>query len=282
MFKKATKEQAKLRLAIYAPSGGGKTFTALRIAAGIGGTCALIDSERESASKYADRFEFDSCNLSDKSTEGYIVAIKGAAAYNILVIDSLSHAWLDLVQEVDQLAQTAFRGSKFNAWSKGTPKQQALVDAILDFPGHIIATMRAKTEWAQEEHNGKKTPQRVGMAPQQGKGIEYEFDCLMSLTTDHIATIEKDRSGKFQGQIIDKPGEEFGKEMAAWLGQGAPALSLADQLGVALAGHEVAASAFLLKVGWIGDRQSYRDVQPDKAKSILARTAEFIAKVSAQ
>ncbi len=62
-FTKATKSSAKLRAALFGPSGAGKTLTALRIAAGLGGAIAVIDTERGSASKYADRFSFDVLDL---------------------------------------------------------------------------------------------------------------------------------------------------------------------------------------------------------------------------
>ena len=123
----------------------------------------------------------------------------------------------------ERIARAKYRGNTWSAWSDGTPMQMQLVDAILDYPGHIIATMRSKTEWAVESENGKTKPTRVGLAPEQGKGIEYEFDLLMELTTDHTASIIKDRTGKFQDTIISLPGEDLGKELAAWLNEGDPA-----------------------------------------------------------
>jgi hypothetical protein len=222
-FQKATKSQAKLRAALFGPSGAGKTYSCLRIATGLGGPIAVIDTERGSASKYADRFEFDVLDLQDKSIEGYTAAIKAAAAggYPVLVIDSLSHGWQELLAEVDRLAKAKYRGNTWSAWSDGTPKQRRLVDAILSYPGHVLATIRSRTEWTEEkDSNGKMRPVRVGMAPEQGKGIEYEFDVLVELNVDHIANIIKDRSGRFQDKTIEKPGEEFGQELAAWLDQG--------------------------------------------------------------
>jgi KaiC/GvpD/RAD55 family RecA-like ATPase len=221
-FKKASKSQAKLRAAVFGPSGSGKTFTSLRIATGLGGSIAVIDSERGSASMYADRFTFDVCDLADRTIEGYRKTIKeaGQAGYAVLVIDSLSHAWQELLEEVDQVAKAKYRGNTWSAWSDGTPKQRSLVEAILGFPGHVLATMRSKTEWTTGEKNGKSQPVRVGLAPEQGKGIEYEFALLLELNPDHQASVLKDRTGKFQDKIIDRPGEDFGRELAAWLDEG--------------------------------------------------------------
>jgi hypothetical protein len=227
-FKKAVKSQAKLRAALFGPSGAGKTFTALEIAAGIisviGGKIALIDSERSSASKYADRFEFDQVDLEVKDIDEYVHFIKEAAdaGYTVLIIDSLTHAWQMLLDSVEKLAQAKYRGNTWSAWSEGTPEQRKLVDAIISFPGHIIVTMRSKTEWQTTTNDrGKTSPVRVGLAPEQGKGIEYEFDILFEISPDHLAHIIKDRSGKFQDKIIEKPGKKFGQELIAWLNEGA-------------------------------------------------------------
>lgn len=227
-FKKAIKSQAKLRAALFGPSGAGKTYTALEIGTGItsviGGKIALIDSERSSASKYADRFEFDQVDLEVKDIDEYVKFIKEAAAagYSVLIIDSLSHAWQMLLDSVEKLAQAKYRGNTWSAWSEGTPEQRKLVDSIVSFPGHVIATMRSKTEWQTATNDkGKSAPVRVGLAPEQGKGIEYEFDILFEITPDHLAHIIKDRSGKFQDKIINKPDRDFGKNLVNWLNEGA-------------------------------------------------------------
>ena len=221
LFQKASKKQAKLRAAVFGPSGGGKTYTSLCIAKGLGGKVAVIDTERGSASKYSDRFDFDVCDLEKKDVASYCKTIKAAYGYDVLIIDSLTHAWQELLEQVEKLAQAKYRGNTWSAWSEGTPLQRDLVDAILDFPGHVIATMRSKTEWTTaKQDNGKSAPVRVGLAPEQGKGIEYEFDLLLELTVDHVGNVLKDRTGKFQDKLIDKPGEEFGKELAAWLSEG--------------------------------------------------------------
>ena len=221
MFKKATKKQCKLRAALFGPSGSGKTFSALRIASGMGGKIAVIDTERGSASKYSDRFDFDVCELLNKTIDGYCEAIKSANGYSILIIDSMSHGWQELLEQVEKISQSKFRGNTWSAWSEGTPLQRKLVDALLSFDGHIIATMRSKTEWTTSDGgNGKSKPVRVGLAPEQGKGIEYEFDLLLELSVDHVCNVLKDRTGKFQDKLIDEPGEEFGKQLNEWLNSG--------------------------------------------------------------
>jgi len=223
-FKKATKEQARLRLALFGPSGSGKTYSALRIAAGLGGSIAVIDTERGSASKYADRFEFDVLELETRNITTYRQAIEAAnqAGYNVLIIDSLTHAWQELLADIDKIAKGRYGGNRWSAWSDGTPMQNNLIDTLLTCNCHIIATMRSKTEWAvQQDEKGKVKPVRMGLAPEQGKGIEYEFDMLMEISPDHSAVIIKDRTGKYQDEMIELPDEEFGTALANWLSDGA-------------------------------------------------------------
>jgi hypothetical protein len=184
---------------------------------------AVIDTEAGSASKYADRYKFVVDNLTGKTIDHYLASMKAAkeADFKVLVIDSLSHAWRELTEEVDRIAAKSVTHNSFQAWGKVSPKQKRFIDAILNYPGHIIVTMRSKTEWVVGEgKNGKTAPEKLGLAPEQGKGIEYEFDLLMELTQHHDALVTKDRTGKFQDEAIEKPGEEFGVALYDWLAGG--------------------------------------------------------------
>jgi len=223
MFQKATKAKSKLRAALFGPSGAGKTYTALAMASGMGKKIALIDSERGTASKYADRFDFDVVDLSVFTVDEYCNNIDEAAraGYEILIIDSLTHSWEKLCDDVQIIADARYKGNYWAAWSEGTPMQKKLINSLVSFPGHIIVTMRSKTEWQTGGEGSKTRPIRVGLSPEQGKGIEYEFDILLEITTEHIATVIKDRTGKFQDRIMEKPGKAFGEELVAWLNDGA-------------------------------------------------------------
>lgn len=217
MFEKATKEKSKLRLALFGVSGGGKTFSALRLARGLGGKIALIDTEHGSASKYADRFDFDVCNLDKPTINNILMCMDQAKNYDVLIIDSLTHAWNELIQEVDKIAKAKYGGNSWSGWADGNKKQTELISAILSFPGHVIATMRAETNWTTTVNDkGKMVPVRIGEAPKQGKQIEFEFDMLMQISQDHQAVVLKDRTGKYQDEcfIID---EEFGRHLSDWL-----------------------------------------------------------------
>lgn len=220
-FKKATKKQAKLRLALFGVSGSGKTYSALRLAKGLGGNIAVIDTENHTACKYSDRFDFDVCECEKASINNIVNLLNEASDYDVLIIDSLTHAWDELLDEVNRIAKTKFGGNSWSAWSEGTPKQRAFIKALLDFKGHLIVTMRSETTWeVQDNDKGKKVPVRIGTAPKQGKSIEYEFDMLINLSQDHTAHILKDRTGKYQDACLELLDEKLGQELNEWLSVG--------------------------------------------------------------
>jgi hypothetical protein len=227
-FKKAVKTKQYLRLAIDGISGSGKTYTALATAMGMAeamdGKVALIDSEHGSASLYADRFEFDTLELTEFQIEDYVKALDIAkeAGYKIVIIDSTSHAWNALLERVDKIASLRYGGNSFRAWEEGTPLQLKLVEAMLTYPGHIIVTCRSKTEYSvDKDKDGKTKITKVGTAAVQRAGFEYEFTMAMTMDASHTGTFSKDRTGKFQDKYIEKPGKEFGKQLIAWLNEGA-------------------------------------------------------------
>ncbi|MBD2458402.1 AAA family ATPase [Nostoc sp. FACHB-87] len=217
MFKKATKSQIKIRLALSGASGSGKTYSALAIAQHLGDSIALIDTEHGSASRYADRFTFDTCELNDHHPAKYIEAIKAAesAGYQVIIIDSLSHAWF---------SELELAGKGFDGWKNVRPLERKLIDAMIGSSSHIIATMRSKTEWIMEEYTAKdgktkQAPKKIGTAPIQSSGIEYEFDLAGELDYNHILTISKSRCPELADKTFLNPGKDIADTLKAWIGQ---------------------------------------------------------------
>ncbi|MEM8809055.1 MAG: ATP-binding protein [Cyanobacteria bacterium P01_G01_bin.38] len=223
MFQKATKTQSRLRLAIAGPSGSGKTYSALSVAQHLGSRIALIDTEHGSASKYAGLFDFDTAPLTNHHPGQYIELIKeaGRGDYDVIVIDSLSHAWFW------ELDQTSRAENSFRAWGDVRPLERALIDAMLSSNAHIIATMRTKTEWVIEEIKNRKgksvsAPRKVGTAPIQASGIEYEFDLAGEMDLNHMLTISKSRCPDLANTTHLNPGEELADTLLNWLNDGSP------------------------------------------------------------
>lgn len=225
---RATKCRAKLRLGMSGPAGSGKTYSALLIADGLGGRIGLIDTEHGSGDLYADLLAegYDVLQLSPPFTPArYIEAIHTMEQAGIatIIVDSLSHAWSGEGGSLDRHGKIADRsGNSWQAWRQVTPEHNALVEALLQSPCHVIATMRAKTEYVQEkdERSGRQIVRKIGLAPVMRDSIEYEFTIFMELDSQHLAHVGKDRTQLFDGMII-KPDRDTGRELLAWLDSGA-------------------------------------------------------------
>ena len=232
MFQKATKKRAKARVALIGPSGSGKTYTALTLAKNLGKKIAVIDTERGSASKYSgDVAEFDVCELTSFEPKKYIEALHFAAreGYDVIVIDSLTHAWTGEGGILDQKDKKS--GNSFDAWRTLTPQHNALVEAILGYPGHVIATMRVKTEYVVEKDDrGKAVPRKVGLAPVQRDGLEYEFDVVADMDPDNCMHVSKSRCPAMRGGSIRKPGKAVAESLLSWLDDGVEAPTKKPQL----------------------------------------------------
>lgn len=236
VIRKAQRQQAKLRIGITGPSGSGKTMSALLLAKGLGGVVGIADTERRSADKYADHkllggFPFDVIEINAPyEISKYMKAIKEfeANGEQVIILDSISHAWAGeggLLDKQGKLeASGKFRNS-FATWREITPEHNQFVDAMLHASAHLITTMRSKTEYVVETNDkGKQVPRKIGMAPIQREGLEYEMDIVFDLSPEtNIATVSKDRTGLFHKQYF-VISEDTGKQLAAWLNSGAEAL----------------------------------------------------------
>lgn len=230
IFKKAERKKTKARIALCAPSGAGKTYSALLIAAGMGKKIAVIDTENGSAQLEAGKKgmpEFDVLEISEPFEPAkYIEAMKSAEdeGYDVIIVDSLSHAWTGsggLLDTHDKMSQVRGNNS-FTAWRFVTPLHNALVDAILQSKCHIISTMRTKVGYAMEaDEKGRTKVSKVGMAPIQREGMDYEFTIVFDISREkHLATVSKDRTSLFKDTIFT-PSIKTGETIIKWLNGGA-------------------------------------------------------------
>jgi len=222
LIRRAERKKAKLRLGISGSSGSGKTWSALEIATGMGGKIGMIDTEAGRGELYGSDFEYDIIRLeAPYSPQRYIEAIKAfeKAGYDILIIDSLSHAWVGeggVLSIVDKAGSNSFT----QGWKVATPQQNALVDALVTSKMHIITTLRVKTEYVVEKNDkGKAEPRKIGLSPVQRDGLEYEFTVFMDMNQEHIAHVTKDNTKLFDQQYM-KPTKETGEKLMIWLNTG--------------------------------------------------------------
>lgn len=256
-LKKATRKQVKLRLNISAPSGAGKTYSALRMAKGLCGDwskVAVIDTENGSASLYSDLGEFNVIDLTPPfRPEKYIEAINACvdAGMEVIIIDSSTHEWVCLIEENELLAQSYFKGNTWSAWSKTTPRHDKFINAVLHCPLHVITCTRSKMETIQEGGKVKK----IGMKDVQREGWEYELTISLNIDRDtHLAVPSKDRTNLFEGKNPFLITEETGEQILAWCNSGE------SEIKVATNEMEIVANIDELKIIW----SKYKSLQTNK------------------
>lgn len=274
MFSKATKKKQRARVALMGPPGSGKTYTALTLAKELGQRIAVVDTERGSASKYSgDVADFDVAELDGQySPKAYVAAIRGAAeaGYDVLVIDSLSHAWEGqggILSQVDQ------KGGRFDAWKDMDPQLRTLIDAILTYPGHVVATLRTATDWVVEkvERNGRTTsePRKVGLKPKFKDGLEYEFDVVGILDDHNVMTVTKSRCPGLSGAVVAKPGKPFADELRAWLNDG----EAVDSVGSIVADLNAATTEDAARKAWARVAPMRKTLSPEAMETLEAAKA---------
>lgn len=247
-LKKATRKQVKLRLNISAPSGAGKTYSALRMAKGICGDwskVAVIDTENGSASLYSHLGDFSTIDLSPPfRPEKYIEAIKICedAGIEVIIIDSTTHEWACLIEENELLAQSKFRGNIWSAWSQTTPRHDKFINSVLHSSCHVITCTRSKMETVMGDD---KKVKKVGMKDVQREGWEYELTVSLNIDRDtHLAIPSKDRTNLFEGINPFLITEETGEKIATWCNDGE------SEIKVAINEMEIVSTIEELKTVW--------------------------------
>lgn len=220
-FVAATKQGSKARVALIGGPGSGKTFSALTIAQGLDGgaaTIGVIDTERESARKYADMFEFRWVGMNAFNPDDLTLATLEAAqqGIDVLIVDTWSPFWGGEDGMLDRVGGFA---SSFEGWRQMRPVERRMVNALLGYPGHVIVNMRTKTEYVVERNdNGKMEPKRVGTKPEQRDGVEYEFDVVCDLdNAGALMRVSKSRCPELAGQVFAHPSAQVGEAIQAWL-----------------------------------------------------------------
>lgn len=225
IFQPATRAATKARIALSGPSGAGKTYTALALAHGLGKRIAVIDTERGSASKYVGEhgWQFDTVAPGSFSPDSLAQLLAAAAGegYEVVVIDSLSHYWMGVDGMLEQADKLKHGSNSFSGWKEARPAERRMIDGLIAYPGHVIVTMRTKTEYViEEDQRGKKVPRKVGLKPEQREGIEYEFDLVGDMDLDNTMSVSKSRITALTRAVIPNPGPDLAQQIADWLSQG--------------------------------------------------------------
>ena len=224
-IRKAERKNARIKMALQGSAGSGKTYSALLLAYGLcqdWSKIIVIDTENSSADLYSHLGDYKILSLQGPyMPENYIKAIGLCEEANadVIIIDSLSHAWDCLLDIHSNMA-----GNSFTNWSRITPRQNAFINRILSCNTHVIATMRVKQDYVLNQKDGKYVPEKVGLKAIQRDGVDYEFTLVLDIDAKHHAVTSKDRTGLF----INKPEftitEVTGKTILDWCNSGSDSL----------------------------------------------------------
>lgn len=245
-FRPAVRENVGLILGMIGPSGGGKTYTAMRLASGICGAkpFAVIDTEAGRAKHYADLFKFDHADLKPPfRPDAYSEAIMAAdkAGYPVIVVDSCSHEWagdggiLDWAdEELTRMAGDDYAKRervKMASWIKPKMSHKAMVQKLLQVRAHLILCFRAEEKVEMVKGDDGKTkivPKKSavgldGWMPVCEKNLPYELTASFLLLpmrpgVPNPIKLQEQHRALFP---LDKPiTEESGKSIAEWAAGG--------------------------------------------------------------
>ena len=238
-IKKATRKKTKIKILISGVSGSGKTYSSLLLAHGLCGDWSkivVIDTEKESASLYSHLGEYNILPLEPPfSPERYIEAITEAEKFGAeaVIIDSISHEWDGEGGVLDTANKMS--GNSFTNWNKLTPRHNRFIEKILQSNCHVIATSRAKSDYIlQDNEQGKKVPEKVGMKSITREGIEYEFTLCFEIDIHNRVMSTKDRTSLFKNKDSFVITEQTAKSIIEWCETGLMPEKTVDDLKLSI------------------------------------------------
>jgi len=207
--------ESPLLIGLMGPPGGGKTFSALRLASGIckarGGKPFVIDTEKRSR-KYADFFDFERVDFDPPfKPEDFLAAItfcveRGAGA---IIVDSASDEhegaggvldWHDT--ELERMAGSDWQKRERvgqAAWIKPKASRRRLIDGMLRVTVPLILCFRAREKVKQiKNERGKMEPTNIGYQPIAPLEIVHALDlvCLLPPRAEGVPVWRSDKIGE--------------------------------------------------------------------------------------
>lgn len=167
----ANKANKKLRIALFGDSGHGKSHSSITMAKACGERVLVIDSEDGASHSFSDLASFSVLRIDEPTIEKYIAtldfALKNQRDFDVVIIDSLSHAWQNALAQVSTFDNTTL------GWGRVTPKWDSLIHKIKLLDTHVIVTMRQKTR--KEGSNWVPTYD-------SRENSDYDFDLILQMT----------------------------------------------------------------------------------------------------
>ena len=268
----AVRKEVPLLVGIMAPSGGGKTYSALRLATGMqrvmGGKIFGIDTENNRMLHYADKFKFEHVPFSPPfGSMDYLEVCKYAVSQGsrVTIVDSMTHehigqgGYLETAESVvDRIAGQDWKkreAVKMLGWATAGPLRQKMIEGLKQLPGAFIFLSRAKEKTKPVKKDGKTEVIDMGFMPVAGEEWIYEMtvNCMLEPRSNGVPTWRSDQIGErlmmklpmqFESIFAESAplSEDIGEAMARWARGDAPASSSVDPEVLARARADVEAA----------------------------------------
>lgn len=289
----AVRRRVPLWIGLNSPSGGGKTKSGLRLAAGIkevvGGDVHVIDTENDRALHYADGFE-QTYGYRFKHTRfeppfgslDYLAAVQHCVALGagVILIDSMSHEHDGIgglleqhESEIDRLQeeQRARNGGKYtssrdelsgSAWKLPKMNRRKMINELMRLKVILIYGLRAKPK---QDFDAKGKDRDKGYMPISGDDLLFEMTVSAFLpplsegTPDWAPKKRGERESVKKGpfkKLFERGrqlDEEIGREMAKWALGGAAPA----QSAAAVKGTDVERAAVIRRFGPLREALSW-------------------------
>lgn len=226
-IRKAERQMSYMKALCIAPSGGGKSYSFLRLATGFSEQLKKLDgkehrigyinTEANRGEMYADKFDYDILDLQPPYTpEAYMDAMDDFIdeGYDILIMDSITHEWSGQGGCLELHAQQKGKDSYMN-WKNVSPRHERFMEKIINSKIHIFATVRGKDAYERVEQGGRIKYEKVAYGYDQRKNLEYLFFVSFMIDLEsHYAQAVKDNTEIFTMNALLS--EKQGKELCNW------------------------------------------------------------------
>lgn len=227
-----TRQGMKLLISLFGLSETGKTYSALKLMAGIEPDPkkrGLLDTEGgERGRMYFDAIEggYMYGSLTPPFTpERYMEALRDfvEAGVTTLTVDSVSHAWFAAGGILDMVEQ-ATEKNDMAKWAKPKRRLGKLSGQWLSCGLHLILCSRGKQPMIEETVNGRKAYVSGPIIPIQEKSLRFDMTIMALMLGDGKFTTARECGGKCPGalrpifQSHEVMDEEMGRKLIAWIG----------------------------------------------------------------
>jgi len=225
----ARPESAYLKLGIYGEAGSGKSYTSALVAIGLS---KLLKSAKPVG--FVDTETGSDFLLPMFGKEGVTVIRNKTRAFadlitiidevrdvcDILIIDSITHFWNELVAAYKKQNQIKFMSLKH--WDPLKQTWKEYTDRFINSRLHIVVAGRSADKWedVEDPNDGAKELKKVGTKMRVEGQFAYEPSLLVEMEAVQLtprtggkvirrAFVKKDRADVMDGATIDNPAFDF-------------------------------------------------------------------------